>query len=210
MTQAIFWDNDGILVETEPLYLEATRETLATAGIPLTDDQYVELFLVQGRGAWHLAEARGIPPDEVQRLREARNALYARRLAEAPRVMPGVTAVLASLHGRYPMGVVTSSRRDHFELIHERTGLLPYFDFVLTADEVPRTKPHPDLYLRAVDRSGVDRTECVAIEDSARGLAAATAAGVPCIVVPTALTRRSAFPGALRVLDRIEELLTLL
>ena len=52
--KAIFWDNDGVLVDTEHVYFEATRQVLASAGIDLTRDEYIELFLVQGRGAWHL------------------------------------------------------------------------------------------------------------------------------------------------------------
>ena len=76
MIDAIFWDNDGVLVDTEHLYFEATRDVLDTIEIPLTEDDYRELFLLQGRGAWHLAEARGIPPPEVEALRQRRNARY--------------------------------------------------------------------------------------------------------------------------------------
>jgi HAD superfamily hydrolase (TIGR01509 family) len=203
--QAIFWDNDGVLVDTEHLYFEATRDTLATAGIELTPAEYLELFLVQGKGAWHLAEARGIPEPEVTRLKQARNDLYSRRLAEGSRLIPGVADVLERLHGRYTMGVVTSSRRDHFEVIHRHTGVLKYFDFVLTADELTRTKPDPEPYLRAIERSGVAPEACVAIEDSERGLEAATLAGIRCIVVPTALTRGCSFRGAHRILGSIAE-----
>jgi beta-phosphoglucomutase-like phosphatase (HAD superfamily) len=55
MIKAIFWDNDGVLVDTERRYFLATQQVLATTGIPLTKEQYIELFLVQGKGAWHLA-----------------------------------------------------------------------------------------------------------------------------------------------------------
>src|SRR4029450_11094919 len=61
-TKAIFWDNDGVLVNTEHIYFEATQRILATIGIPLTPNQYLEMFLVQGKGAWHLAEERDSPP----------------------------------------------------------------------------------------------------------------------------------------------------
>jgi HAD superfamily hydrolase (TIGR01509 family) len=124
--------------------------------------------------------------------------------------MTGVEAVLGALHGVYQMGVVTSSRKDQFDLIHERTGFLRYFEFVLTASDVSRVKPDPELYVRAVERTGLNRADCLAIEDSARGLEAARAAGVRCIVVPTALTRGGAFSGAEHVLDRVEDLLSVL
>lgn len=208
--QAIFWDNDGVLVETEHLYFQATQEMLASVGIHLTREDYIALFLVEGRGAWHIAAERGVSPADIERLRNDRNARYSELLAQAPRLAEGVTDVLEALHGRYVMGVVTSSRRDHFDVIHRDTGLLKYFDFVLTAGDFTRVKPDPEPYLRAVARSGVPKEACVAIEDSARGLESARAAGISCIVVPTELTKHSDFTGADRVLGRIGDLLTVL
>jgi HAD superfamily hydrolase (TIGR01509 family) len=206
MISAIFWDNDGVLVDTEHLYFEATRQVLATVDIPLTEDDYRDLFLVQGRGAWHLAEARGLPPPDVEALRQRRNALYAQLIAEAPRVLPGVLEVVSALHGHYRMGIVTSSRRDHFEIIHRETRLLEYFDFVVTADDCARTKPCPDPYVKALQVSGVSRDSCLAVEDSERGLEAATAAGIRCAIVPSRLTGAQTFHGAVARLDRIGDL----
>jgi HAD superfamily hydrolase (TIGR01509 family) len=203
--QALLWDNDGVLVDTEELYFRATRQILDSVGIPLTEEQYIELFLVQGRGAWHLAQEQGASPKEVERLRDERNALYARWLAEAPRPISGISEVLGALHRRYIMGVVTSSRRDHFDLIHRSTDLLKYFDFVLTADDFTRVKPDPEPYLRAVERSGVGPESCVAIEDSERGLESAARAGIHCLIVPTRLTRGCTFAGALRVLGSVKD-----
>ena len=183
---------------------------MSSAGIPLTQEQYIELFLVQGRGAWHLAEEQGVTPSEIDRLRDERNALYGRWLLQAPRLVAGIANVLDALHDKYIMGVVTSSRKDHFDLIHQSTGLLKYFDFVLTASDYAHTKPDPDPYLRAVERSGVDREACVAVEDSERGLESATRAGIRCIVVPTSLTRGGRFVGAQYVLGSVSEIPTVL
>ena len=206
MIKAIFWDNDGVLVDTEQLYYEATRDILATVGIPLSPAQYRELFLQQGRGAWHLAEERGIPADEIERLRTRRNDLYSDGLRRESRALPGVDKVLGALRGHYAMGCVTSSRKDHFDLIHTHTGFLRYFDFILTASDVARVKPDPELYVKAVERSGCPANQCVAIEDSERGLEAALGAGIRCIALPSHLTRGGAFTGADAVLERIEEL----
>jgi HAD superfamily hydrolase (TIGR01509 family) len=205
MTEAIFWDNDGVLVDTEHLYFEATRRVLSTVGIELTETDYRDLFLVRNTGAWHLAAARGIDAARIEALKAARNALYATRLAEAPRLIPGVRETLLALHGRFAMGIVTSSRGDHFEVIHRETGVLNYFDFVITADDCPRTKPCPDPYLRAIERSGRSPDVCIAIEDSARGLEAAIAAGLRCIIIPSRLTAGQQFSGALAVLRNVSE-----
>src|SRR5262245_44978933 len=116
--EAIFWDNDGVLVETEPLYFEATRRVLATSGVELTEQQYLELFLIQGRGAWHLLEERGAGADDINRLRDERNALYTRLLEQGPPVVEGIARTLTALSGRYVMGIVTTSQKDHFDLMH--------------------------------------------------------------------------------------------
>jgi HAD superfamily hydrolase (TIGR01509 family) len=204
--EAILWDNDGVLVDTETLYFQATQQVMASAGVHLTEALYIDHFLVEGRGAWHLLEERGVGAGEIARLREERNELYGRWLRQGPRLIPGIIETLDALRGRYVMGVVTSSRKDHFDLIHEHTGLLPYFDFVLTASDYPRVKPHPDPYLRAVERSGVPADACIAIEDSERGLEAATRAGVRCIVVPTGLNRGRRFERAHRVLSSVRDI----
>src|SRR5262249_2412762 len=153
MIKAIFWDNDGVLVDTERLYFLATQQVLATVGIDLTKEQYIELFLVQGTGAWHLAAANGFSDSVIEELRNERNMQYGKLLCREHLLIAGVREVLDALHGKYVMGIVTSSAPDHFALIHQTTGLLRYFQFVLTAGDYAHSKPHPDPYLRAVERS---------------------------------------------------------
>jgi len=84
MIKAIFWDNDGVLVDTERLYFRATQQVLATVGIPLTTAQYIDLFLVQGTGAWHLAAEHGLSPSAIEQLRHERNTLYSTLLGQEP------------------------------------------------------------------------------------------------------------------------------
>ena len=205
MIKAIFWDNDGVLVDTERLYFQATQETLESVGVVLDHDHYVEFFLRQGRGAWHLLEERGVSAADIERLRHRRNDLYSELLQREACEIEGVSGTLETLHRKYVMGVVTSSRRDHFDIIHTRCNLLQYFDFVLTAADFDRVKPHPDPYLLAIEKSGARKEECIAIEDSERGLQAATDAGIRCIVIPTALTRGGNFSRAYCVLDTVTE-----
>ena len=205
MIRAIFWDNDGVLVDTEKLYFRATQETLEAAGCTLSHEEYVEFFLRQGRGAWHLLEERGVGAEEIARWRDRRNRLYSELLERDACAIEGVSATLERLHRKYVMGIVTSSRRDHFDIIHARCNLLPYFDFVLTSGDFARVKPHPDPYLLAIERSGARPDECIAIEDSERGLQAATLAGIRCIVIPTPLTAGGNFAAAYRVLESVEQ-----
>ena len=84
---------------------------------------------------------------------------------------------------------------------------LPYFQFALTSGDYKNSKPHPEPYLKALERSGCRREECLVIEDSERGLIAAREAGLRCIVVPSELTRGRNFDGAYKVLESLTELL---
>lgn len=205
MIKAILWDNDGVLVDTEYLYFHATRGILAKVGVELTKELYVEHMLRQSNGAWHLAAEKGVPPAEIDRLRDERNALYTQFLHEGVTVIEGAEETLADLHGKFAMGIVTSSRPEHFDTIHQSTGLLRYFDFVVTSLHYTHYKPHPEPYLVGLERTGCSRDECIVVEDSPRGLAAANTAGLRCLVIPTELSQEDDFSGAYMVLNTITD-----
>jgi HAD superfamily hydrolase (TIGR01509 family) len=98
------------------------------------------------------------------------------------------------------MAVVTSSQRHHFDVMHADIGLTSYFEFELAREDCDRTKPNPDPYLLALERLGIRPESCVAVEDSERGLAAARAAGLRCLVIPNEITRSCNFQGATAIL----------
>ena len=205
MIKAIFWDNDGVLVDTEILYYRACKETFASIGIDLSEDLYVEYFLKKGSGTWHLAEQKGLDDDTIIKLRQERNKIYSDLLRNHSKVITGAEETLNKLHDKFSMGVVTSSRKDHFDIIHQSTGFLKYFDFILTSEDYTETKPSPHPYLKAVAKSGLKKEECIVIEDSERGLRAALSAGLKCYVIPTSLTKNSNFSGAEKILNNISE-----
>ena len=207
---AVFWDNDGVLVDSERLYFQATQQVLQSVGVDLSLERYRGLYLKDSRGAWHLAVEKGVPVADVERLREKRDRIYAQLLRVEDLAIDGAAQTLAALAGRALMGVVTSSHRDHFEIIHARTGFSRFFDFVITGDDVKETKPSPEPYRRALEKSGREPGDCVVIEDSARGLIAAKEAGLTCWIIPTALTRHSEFQQADRVLGSLTEVVPLL
>jgi len=201
----ILWDNDGVLVDTEGLYFRATQSVLQAVGIGLTAEQFKEISLRRGESMFKLAVEQGVSAEEIARLRAERDRIYSELLAATPCVIDGVEEVLRSLHGRVRMGVVTSTRRKHFEIAHATSGLTQYLDFVVTHEDYQRSKPHPDAYLTAFARHGLRPDECIVVEDSERGLASATAAGLQCLIVLSEWTRDGDFRGAYRVLDNIRE-----
>jgi HAD superfamily hydrolase (TIGR01509 family) len=203
----IFWDNDGVLVDTEGLYYQASREALARIGFDLSAEQFADISLATGRSVFELATSDPVLMDE---LRRQRNLRYAELLSGEELVLPGVRQTLARLAERYAMAIVTSSRRDHFELIHAGSGLLAYFTFILCREDYHAAKPDPEPYLLALRHSGRAAGECLVIEDSARGLVSAKAAGLTCWVIPSRQTRGQDFSCADRLLGKAGELLELL
>ncbi len=203
--QALLWDNDGVLIETEPLYFRATQEILADIDVELTVEDYQEISLRQGGSCFDL-----VPDLDTQRLkdlRKVRDRRYEDLIRKGVRVYPFVEECLNAFHGRIPMVVVTSTPRSHFDLAHSQTGFARFFEFVVAQEDTPRHKPDPQPYLTAAQRLGVAPKDCLAIEDTRRGFDATINAQIPCVVVPHGLTQEEDFAGAAAIMESLEELL---
>ncbi|MBT4384370.1 HAD family phosphatase [Candidatus Peregrinibacteria bacterium] len=205
--KTIFWDNDGTLVNTEPLYFKATQQVLATIGIDLTRDWYINVQLKKGLSAFDLAFEKGLNETEVQALRNKRNEIYMHLLQIDSPVIDHVIPTLEKLRGKIPMGVVTSSHRDHFETIMKASDLKKYFDFTICNDDVIKDKPNPEPYLKAWEQSGFKKEECLVIEDTERGVTAAKAAGLTCFACPTELSSTNDFSNADKQINNVSEIL---
>ena len=206
MLNAILWDNDGVLVDTEGLYFQACREAVERLDIRLDQARFIDLFLKASAGLSTVAAEHGIDAKALEPITTWRNRRYTELLRAGVPVIEGARQVLQQLHGRVRMGVVTSSRREHFEIIHASTGLLDFMDFTLVREDYNRSKPDPEPYLTALRQNDLSADECVVIEDSDRGLQAARAAGLRCIVIPQGLTQDLDFTGALHQLADIRQL----
>jgi len=206
----IFWDNDGVLVDTERYYLQASREALARVNIELSNEQFAEISLAAGRSIFDIAVASGIPEQSIAELKEWRYRRYAELLEQEEIALDGAADVLKRLHGRLGMAVVTSSQKHHFEIIHRRTGFLDYFDFCLTREDYTRSKPSAEPYLMALKQCGYAAENVLVIEDSPRGLKAAKAAGLACWVIPGHHTSAQDFAEADRVLLGIRDVMQLI
>jgi len=207
---AILFDNDGVLVDTEPLFLQATQELLATIGIRLSAEDYHDISMRQGRSVFDLAQDRGVSDSEVLDLRARRGERYSELIEEGISVLEGVEKSLERLHGTVPMAIVTSSDRDHFNRIHRQTDLMRFFDFVVAKGDYSDHKPDPSPYLTAVKRLDMDPRRCLAVEDTERGLLSATRAGMSCVVIPNALSKTGNFESAHGIFASMSELVPFL
>ena len=205
MHKFLLWDHDGVLVDTEPLYFAATQEAIRLLGLDIDQAQYLRLTTA-GRTSWELARERGIAESAIAEARQERDRRYQHYLMTREIEIEGVLDVLAALSSRYRMAIVTTSRRSDFELIHRSRKIQDFFEFVLTVEDCARAKPDPDPYLRALKRFNAQPEEALVIEDSARGLAAALAAGLQCVIIRNSFTATDDFEGAARVLNSIRDL----
>lgn len=206
MFDGIFWDNDGVLMETEHLYYQANAEALAGTGVELTLEEFRRISLCQGESVLTLAAG---DCDGVE-LRRVRDEIYFRLLGEESRVFPGVLDTLERLHGRLPMAIVTSCRRDNFLQMHRESGLLGYFDFILTREDYVASKPDPEPYLTACARAGLRPGRCLAIEDSERGVISAARAGLAVAAIPGHLNQGGDFSAARWLMEGVHEVPALL
>lgn len=207
MIQGILWDNDGVLVDTEYLFYLANKELLNSYSLDLSESDYFDWYLKQDLGAWHLFHDIGISNAQIPELKKIRNTIYTQKLNEATQLANhGIELLLQELYQKVPMGVVTSAYKEHFDAIHSKLCLKGYFDFVLTSEDYKNSKPSPEPYLLGLNKLGLDAQDCVIIEDSPRGLQAALAANIRCIVLRNKVTATYNFQGAYKVVDSIGEL----
>jgi len=207
MLQGILWDNDGVLVDTEHLFFTANKELLNSYGLDLSEDDFFNWYLIRNIGSWHLFQKIGLTDEQLPEIRKKRSEIYNRKLVEAENLaVEGIKPVLQSLHKKVPMGIVTSAYRHHFDTIHANLALRNFFDFVLTNEDYEGSKPSPAPYLCGLNRLGIPPETCVIVEDSPRGLAAAQAAGIRCIILRHSLMKDYAFAGAYRIVDTVVEL----
>lgn len=208
--RAVFWDNDGVLVDTERLFYEANRQILAEHDIQLDWPTFVDISLRRGERLLALADHL-FPDGGHQVLLQRRNERYSDMLRQAtPEQLcrPGIMDVLHHFHGRIKMGIVSSCRREHFNLIHRRTGILPLMDFIINMEDCPVTKPDPYPYRLALSRAGVEPAEAVAIEDAERGVISARGANIDVIALTAPVATGEDFSAATAQIADIRELTT--
>ena len=184
MPEAVIFDLDGVLVDSEQLWNRAKEDLVHCTGGRWRDDApHAMMGMSSPEWARYLRDELGVPreleeisDDVVRRIEE----LYR---AELP-LLPGAGDAVRALHRRWPLGLASSSNREIIDLVLELAGLDSEFAVTVSSEEVARGKPAPDVYLKVTRRLGVDPERCVAIEDSSNGLRAAAAAGMAVIAVP--------------------------
>ena len=205
MLEAIVFDFDGTILDTETPDFQTWQEIYRGHGVELPQDVWLQC-VGGGTGEFapddYLEELLGRDIDR-QRLRTERRKQFLDRVRVEP-IMPGVLELIDAAERReVRLAVASSSDRKWVATHLQRLGLLERFAAIVTADDVERVKPDPALYRLAAQKLAVRPERAIAIEDSYNGMLGAQRAGLRCVSVPNLITRDSDFSGADLCLDSI-------
>jgi HAD superfamily hydrolase (TIGR01509 family) len=183
--EAVVFDVDGVLVDSEPVWEQVRRRFVAERGGRWPDDAQ-DRMMGMSTAEWsrYISEDFGlttITPEAVAEQVVA--AMAAEYLAHLP-LLPGAVDAVRALSARWRLAVASSAPKSLIETVLDASGLRPAFAASVSSEEVPRGKPAPDVYLEATARLGVPPGQCAAVEDSSNGLRSAAAAGLTVIAVP--------------------------
>jgi beta-phosphoglucomutase len=213
MLQAIVFDFDGVIADSEPLHLRAYQAVLEEDGIELTNEDYYKRYLgFDDEGLFRaLARDKGIGIDDgrIESWVYSKSRILEDMLCGDSILFPGAAACIQMCARRFPLAIASGALEPEIALVLKNAGLFDCFRVIASASDGVRGKPSPDLYLLAIAKlcefSPVDAAACVAIEDSRWGLEAACKAGLR----PVAITHTypaSELPGAVLVVDHLSDI----
>lgn len=203
MTEAVVFDLDGVIVDSEPVWEQVRRQVVAEHGGTWAPDAQRRIMgMSTGEWASYLSTDLGVglPPEDVAALVVDR---MRDRYAEHVPLLPGATDAIRRVAARWPLGLASSSPPVLIDTVLEHVGLRDYFAAAMSTEQVPRGKPAPDIYLAVAGHLGQRPDRCAAVEDSANGLRSAAAAGLAVIAVP-----RPEYPVEVAVLNQARLVLT--
>ena len=184
MPDAVVFDLDGVLLDSEQLWNEAKEAVVREFGGHWASEA-PRTMLGMSSPEWsvYMRDELGVPlsAEEINdRVVAHMNDGYERELP----MLPGAGKTVAALAERWPLGLASSANREIIDKFHRLSGLGDRFEVSLSSEQVDRGKPSPDVYLEVVRRLGAEPERCVAVEDSGNGIRAAAAAGLAVIAVP--------------------------
>lgn len=183
--KAVLWDLDGTLVDSGDCHWRAWRDTMRGEGVNLAHQQFLESFGQRNDRILSTWLGADTPADRIQRVGEAKEAMY-RELAQREGVvlLPGARKWVERLReARWRQAIASSAPRKNVEVLLEVGGIASLIDAVVSAEDVPRGKPAPDVFLAAAERIDVAPHRCVVVEDAPAGVEAGQRAGMRVIGV---------------------------
>ncbi len=208
MIQAIVFDFDGVLANSEAIHLRTAQEILGALGVSLTHDEYYERYLgYDDEGMFQaIAAAHGWALDarQLDALVAEKARVFDEFVREADVLYPGAALCVERLSDRYPLGIASGALKHEIQGILRRGRIDHHFRFIVAAGDTPAGKPAPDPYRRAAELHARPPAACLAIEDSRWGIESAKTAGLKCVAI-THSYPPEALPGADAIIGSLEE-----
>ena len=197
--EAVIFDMDGVIVDSEPLHFQVETALFQELGIRLSHGEHAEFLGTSSREMFSALRQRFSLSESVEELMQEERRRYLNLLRNSPLPLnPGIPELVDRLKdGAYSIALASSAPEDQISLVLERSGLASKFEIRVSGDSVARSKPHPEIFLNAAADLGVKPSSCWVIEDSANGIRAAVAAGMRTI----AYSRPDAAPQNLDAAD---------
>lgn len=208
--RAFIFDMDGVIIDSEPLHAKIKRQTLRHYGFSVGDSDIVRYVGRTTKEFFRDAIAAvGRTDISASEMTDYKHAAYLEALQKNAEVQPvyGITELLEMLMGMdVKIGLASSASREVIEIVLARFGFRDKFDIVLSGTELPKSKPDPEIYLITAKSLAVEPEDCVVLEDSQSGIAAAKAAGMYCIAYRNPSSGPQDLSAADCVVDRINEI----
>ena len=184
MIEAVVFDLDGILIDSEHVWDEVRQQLADERGGHWNENASRDMMGMSSiEWSRYMRNVVGLTEEAEEISAEVVRRLEDRYRRELP-LIPGAEQAVESLAARWPLALASSSNRELIDLVLESSGLDRYFTASVSSEEVARGKPAPDVFLEAARRLGVEPTHCAAVEDSENGILAAKAAGMRTIAIP--------------------------
>lgn len=183
--KAIAFDLDGLMVNTEDIYDQVCDELLGRRGLKFSQELKLKMMGRPGAVAIQIMKTELMLSDGIEILQAEVETIFHRIMPNHVQTLPGLPELLEFARAeRIPACVATSSFRKHADRVLEECDLVSHFDFILTSEDVVEGKPHPEIYLKAAARHGVDPADLLVLEDSVNGSLAGVSAGTVTVAVP--------------------------
>jgi len=183
--RAVIFDLDGILADSEPWWNEIDSKLLAEYGVIYRGEYHREVLGVSYRLAVEFYKKAFGLSASIEELMQRRGEIATEFFANRVGLFPSAKATLEELRQmNLYLAIATSSVSASARPFLDRHGLTPFFDGIVTGDEIERGKPDPDIYLRAAKKLGIRADACLVIEDALSGIAAGKAAGMRVAAIP--------------------------
>lgn len=204
MIKGILLDLDGLISDTEKLHMKAYQDAFREKGIEITDEKYSYHWIKSGLGVKDLINEKNLDL-EVETMRDLKKKYYDKLLDTQLKPMPYATEFVKHFHEKLPMCVASGSLGKDVKKVLELLDLMKYLEFYLSHNDVENGKPHPEIWLKAVEKMKLKPQECIALEDAEKGIVAAYKANIPVIAIPTKYTKDNDFSLADYVVKDLNE-----